>query len=286
MKNNLLKKRLESRIQDVISITSDDAIVVEARDDLHAILIEILNIFSEIELKEGEPGKDGATPTKEYLLDLIRPLVPKITLPTLDEIVEALVKHIPPTTAHPAEDTVLALVHKFVTDKKFAKIVAPLFETFIAKSSMSKKVASIEKSIEAIRAAIKSISRTRASGSAQISGGGRTIKITRLTDGTTITPTDPTIQSDSVGNIFEVTIAGNRTISKLPQVVNGKMVVFKIKQSAGSNTITWDSAAGGYKFPSGTPDTLSTAAGALDYILFMGDSTSGFYHRLAFTANF
>jgi hypothetical protein len=87
-----------------------------------------------------------------------------------------------------------------------------------------------------------------------------------LTDAATITV------DASLGKVFTVSLGGNRTMQNPTNPVNGQMILFRIKQVAGSNTITWDTA---YQFTTELPaPTLSTAAGAIDYVGFIYDSTT------------
>jgi len=72
----------------------------------------------------------------------------------------------------------------------------------------------------------------------------------------------------SLGNLFRVTLGGNRTMGAPSTPSDGQMVSFEILQDGtGSRTLTWTSGAGGFQFDAPTP-TLSTTAGARDFLRF------------------
>lgn len=90
-------------------------------------------------------------------------------------------------------------------------------------------------------------------------------KVSALTDGANIA-TDA-----SLGNIFTVTLGGNRTMDNPTNSVDGQVILYKIKQDGtGSRTITW-----GANFRGSTDvalPTLTTTANAVDYVLFYYNS--------------
>lgn len=83
--------------------------------------------------------------------------------------------------------------------------------------------------------------------------------VSALTDAATIA-VDATL-----GNIFTVTLAGNRTLGNPTGAVNGQKLIFRIRQDAtGSRTLSYDT-----KFRFGTDvtsPTLTTTAAKTDYI--------------------
>lgn len=87
-------------------------------------------------------------------------------------------------------------------------------------------------------------------------------KVVALTDGVTIA-TDA-----SLGNIFTVTLAGNRTMGNPTNGTEGQTIIYRIKQDAtGSRTITWAS-----EFRGSTDlalPTLTTAVNQVDYVMFI-----------------
>lgn len=92
-----------------------------------------------------------------------------------------------------------------------------------------------------------------------------------LTDGATISV------DLSAGNVFEVTLGGNRTIDFV-NAIPGEHFTMIIKQDAtGSRTLTWDSAN---DWAGGTAPTLSTGANAVDVLTFMVDSSGNIHGTL------
>jgi hypothetical protein len=84
-----------------------------------------------------------------------------------------------------------------------------------------------------------------------------------LTDAATI------LVNAAAGNQLTVTLAGNRTMGIPSNPIDGQVIIFELKQDAtGSRTVTWTSGAGGYAFGTGSAPTLTTTAGATDYVGF------------------
>ena len=95
---------------------------------------------------------------------------------------------------------------------------------------------------------------------------GQRGEITALVDGVTITPDF----ADS--NNFSVTIGGNRILANPSNVVAGQSGCIWITQDGtGSRTLAYGS---NWDFTSGTPPTLSTAAGAVDCLVYAVQSTT------------
>jgi len=82
--------------------------------------------------------------------------------------------------------------------------------------------------------------------------------VVTLTDAATI------VVDATSGDIFTVTLGGNRTLGNPTGAVNGQKLTFRIRQDAtGSRTLVFDTK---YRFPTGvTAITLSTSANATDY---------------------
>lgn len=95
-----------------------------------------------------------------------------------------------------------------------------------------------------------------------------------------ITLTDAaTIDIDlSLGNVFEVTLDGNRTID-FTNATPGQHFTMIIKQDAttGGRTLTWDAAN---DWAGGTAPTLSTATSAVDVLSFVVDSAGNIHGSL------
>jgi hypothetical protein len=78
------------------------------------------------------------------------------------------------------------------------------------------------------------------------------------------------------GNVFQVTLGGNRTMSAPTNLVAGGSYVMIIKQdSSGNRSLSWNAV---YKFEGGLK-TLSTTANAVDVVMFISDGVN-LYGRL------
>ena len=98
-----------------------------------------------------------------------------------------------------------------------------------------------------------------------ISGTGFSPTLT-LTDGATIN-----WNTDS-GQVATVTLGGNRTMAAPTNLENGAYYGLRVIQDGtGSRTLAFNAV---FKFVSGTAPTLSTAAGATDFINFRSDGTN------------
>lgn len=100
--------------------------------------------------------------------------------------------------------------------------------------------------------------------------------IVTLTDGATITP------DFALGNLFTVTLSGNRTLANPTNLVAGQSgSIFIVQNGTGSNTLAYGSQ---WDFAGGTAPTLSTAAGAVDRIDYVVRTTGSIHAVL--TANY
>lgn len=101
--------------------------------------------------------------------------------------------------------------------------------------------------------------------------------VVTLTDAATI------VVDATLGNIFKVTLGGNRTLGNPTGVVDGQKMVFRIRQDAtGSRTLAYDT-----KFRFGTvltlaAATLSTTAAKTDYIGVIYHATDDKFDVVAF----
>jgi hypothetical protein len=76
----------------------------------------------------------------------------------------------------------------------------------------------------------------------------------------------------SLGNNFEVTLAGNRTLGAPSNVVAGQSGVIRVIQDgSGSRTLAYNAV---FKFPGGTAPVLSTAADAVDLLAYHVESAT------------
>ena len=92
--------------------------------------------------------------------------------------------------------------------------------------------------------------------------------------GSYVTLTDAaTVAIDlSLGNHFQVTLAGNRTLGAPTNVVAGQSGVIRVVQDGtGSRTLAYNSV---FKFPGGTAPTLTTTANAVDLLAFHVESAT------------
>lgn len=92
--------------------------------------------------------------------------------------------------------------------------------------------------------------------------------------GAYVTLTDAaTIAVDmSLGNQFQVTLGGNRTLGAPTNVVAGQSGVIRVVQDGtGSRTLAYNSA---FKFPGGTAPTLTTGANAVDLLAYHVESAT------------
>ena len=92
--------------------------------------------------------------------------------------------------------------------------------------------------------------------------------------GAYVTLTDAaTIATDmALGNHFQVTLGGNRTLGAPTNVVAGQSGVIRVVQDGtGSRTLAYNSV---FKFPGGTAPTLTTAANSVDLLAFHVESAT------------
>ncbi len=84
----------------------------------------------------------------------------------------------------------------------------------------------------------------------------------------------PTIATDaSQGNVFTVTLGGNRTISNPTNPLSGQKLIYRLTQDAtGSRTVTWDTM---FRFGIDVPTpVLTSTINKTDYIGFIYNATS------------
>jgi hypothetical protein len=96
--------------------------------------------------------------------------------------------------------------------------------------------------------------------------------VTALTDGATITP------DFAVSNNFSVTLGGNRTLANPTNVVAGQSGVIKVVQDgSGSRTLAYGSS---FDFAAGVAPVLTTAANAVDLLVYYADTSTNITVRL------
>jgi len=79
-----------------------------------------------------------------------------------------------------------------------------------------------------------------------------------LSDGATISV------NAALGDVFDVTLGGNRTMAAPTNLTDGQTLIFRIKQDAtGSRTITWNAI---YDWGDNGAPTLTTTANKIDVV--------------------
>jgi hypothetical protein len=123
---------------------------------------------------------------------------------------------------------------------------------------------------------------------ALLASGGGTMgavlapKVVTLADAATVTV------NAALGNEFDLTLGGNRTIAAPSGLTNGQRLTFRIRQpsSGGPFSPAFASGAGGYSFGSGPAPAWSTAASACDVVAFDYDSVKNQLMCLGSAAGF
>lgn len=90
-----------------------------------------------------------------------------------------------------------------------------------------------------------------------------------------------TIATDaSLGNIFTVTLGGNRTMGAPTNPTNGQKIIYRLKQDGtGTRTMTWNAV---FRFSTDVPvPTLTTTINKTDYVGFVYNSTDTKWDALA-----
>lgn len=84
--------------------------------------------------------------------------------------------------------------------------------------------------------------------------------VVTLTDGAT-----PALDA-SLGNVFKISAAGDRTIAVPTNATDGQKIVIRHLASGGARTLALNSGAGGFRFGSDITALSQTASGKIDYI--------------------
>jgi hypothetical protein len=124
---------------------------------------------------------------------------------------------------------------------------------------------------------------TQAASNVAITGGS--VTGVRLVEAVVILTDGANIATDaSLGNIFTVTLGGNRTLDNPTNAASGQVIIYRIKQDgSGSRTITWGSD---FRFSGGTAPTLTTTANRTDYIHFAYDAADARWDCVSNRLNF
>ena len=101
-----------------------------------------------------------------------------------------------------------------------------------------------------------------------------------LTDGAT-----PALDA-SLGNIFTLTAAGNRTIAVPSNAVSGQKIVIRHLASGAARTLALNTGAGGFRFGTDITALTETASGKTDYIGCIYNAADSFWDVVAYTKGF
>lgn len=89
-------------------------------------------------------------------------------------------------------------------------------------------------------------------------------KVALLTDAATV------VTDAALGNVFDLTLGGNRTMEEPVNNKDGQVITYRIRQDGtGSRTVTWANGVNGFRFGAAGAPTLSTDPDDLDYVSFM-----------------
>ncbi len=134
------------------------------------------------------------------------------------------------------------------------------------KSTVTVEGAANFKSTVTVEGAQVNKSTTRFEGAVSIAGGPVHQTITSITDATSI------VMNMATNNQFSITLAGNRTLAAPTNLTVGQTGhIYFNQDGTGSRTMGYNSV---FKFPGGTDPTLSTAANAVDLLVFSVRGTS------------
>jgi len=91
----------------------------------------------------------------------------------------------------------------------------------------------------------------------------------------------PTVRLDaSLGNLFTLSLGGDRTLANFTNRVDGQSIAIRVQQTAGNNVLAYGNA---FKFPGGSQPVLSTGAGAIDILTFL--DLDGVIYFISIVAN-
>lgn len=113
-----------------------------------------------------------------------------------------------------------------------------------------------------------------------LSGGAFTTATSVLSDGANVSI------DASLGNIFTLTAAGNRTISPPTNAVNGQRITIYHKASGADRTLTLSTSAGGFIFGTDITALTATASGLTDLIGCEYNSTISKWLVVAYVKGF
>ena len=108
---------------------------------------------------------------------------------------------------------------------------------------------------------------------AQVSGVNTNALSAQLQKAVTLTDAATIAIDASLGSVFKVTLAGNRTLGAPTNSTDGQTITILVRQDGtGSRTLAYNAV---YQFnTTNAQPTLTITAGAKDYLTFMYDATS------------
>lgn len=105
-------------------------------------------------------------------------------------------------------------------------------------------------------------------------------KVSALSDGAT-----PALDA-SLGNIFTLSAAGNRTIAVPSNPATGQKIIIRHYASGGARTLALNTGAGGFRFGSDIAALTETVSGKTDYIGCVWNDAASFWDVVAYIKGF
>lgn len=106
------------------------------------------------------------------------------------------------------------------------------------------------------------------------------VGVVTLTDGAT-----PALDA-SLGNVFVLVAAGNRTIAVPSNAVAGQKIVIRHNASGGARTLSLNTGAGGFRFGTDITALTATTSGKTDYIGCIYNATDSKWDVVAYVKGF
>lgn len=117
-------------------------------------------------------------------------------------------------------------------------------------------------------------------GQTSVWGGAVSEAVVALTDGAT-----PALDA-SLGNVFTLSAAGNRTIAVPTNPTSGQKIVIRHLASGGARTLALNTGAGGFRFGTDITGLTATTSGKYDYIGAIYNSAASFWDVVSYVKGF
>ncbi len=104
--------------------------------------------------------------------------------------------------------------------------------------------------------------------------------VVALTDGAT-----PALDA-SLGTIFTLVAAGNRTIAVPSNATNGQKIIIRHLASGGAQTLALNTGAGGFRFGTDITALTATTSAKTDYIGCIYNGTDSFWDVVAYSKGY